>query len=199
MPKSYAIYTLRAQIRDIKPPVWRRIQVDGNITLRKLHHILQAAFGWTDSHLHDFEIDGRTYAMGDNDNMLDLFAEDPEMMDDRKARLHQLAYPGHRFLYRYDFGDDWYHDIQVEEVARTDHEPYSEAWIVAGERACPPEDNGGTHGYTEMLRVLSHEPNSDEAQELRTWAGDDFDAELFGRRAANATLLRMAWNTWCKK
>ncbi|MGF6754819.1 plasmid pRiA4b ORF-3 family protein [Paraburkholderia sp. GAS42] len=199
MPKSYAIYTLRAQIRDIKPPVWRRIQVDGNITLRKLHHILQAAFGWTDSHLHDFEIDGRTYAMGDNDNMLDLFAEDPEMMDDRKARLHQLAYPGNRFLYRYDFGDDWYHDIQVEEVARTDHEPYSEAWIVAGERACPPEDNGGTHGYTEMLRVLSHEPNSDEAQELRTWAGDNFDAELFDRRAANATLLRMAWNTWCKK
>jgi pRiA4b ORF-3-like protein len=78
MTKSYTIYTLHAQIRDIEPPVWRRIHVDGNITLRKLHHILQAAFGWTDSHLHDFEIDGRTYAMGDNDNMLDLFAEDPE-------------------------------------------------------------------------------------------------------------------------
>ncbi|MBK3746051.1 plasmid pRiA4b ORF-3 family protein, partial [Paraburkholderia aspalathi] len=73
MTKSYTIYTLHAQIRDIEPPVWRRIHVDGNITLRKLHHILQATFGWTDSHLHDFEIDGRTYAMGDNDNMLDLF------------------------------------------------------------------------------------------------------------------------------
>ncbi|MDH6147260.1 hypothetical protein OKW46_001182 [Paraburkholderia sp. WSM4179] len=54
--------------------------------------------------------------MGDNDNMLDLFAEDPEMLDDRKARLCRIAYPGHRFLYRYDFGDDWHHDIHVEEV-----------------------------------------------------------------------------------
>ncbi|MDR6208024.1 hypothetical protein QF025_006825 [Paraburkholderia graminis] len=91
MTKSYTIYTHHAQIRDIEPPVWRRIHVDGNITLRKLRHILQAAFGSTDSHLHDFEIDGRTYAMGDNDNMLDLFAEDPEMLDDRKARLYRFA------------------------------------------------------------------------------------------------------------
>jgi hypothetical protein len=199
MTRSYTIYTLHAQIRDIEPPVWRRIHVDGNITLRKLHHILQAAFGWTDSHLHDFEIDGRTYAMGDNDNMLDLFAEDPEMLDDRKARLYRLAYPGHRFLYRYDFGDDWHHDIHVEEVTQTDHEPHSEAWIGAGERACPPEDVGGTNGYAEMLRVLSVDPDGDEATRYRTWAGDDFDAELFDRRAANATLLRMAWNNWGKK
>jgi hypothetical protein len=132
MPNSYTIYTLHAQIRDIEPPVWRQIQVDGNITLRKLHHILQAAFGWTDSHLHDFEIDGRTYAMGDNDNMLELFAEDPEMLDDRKARLHRLAYPGHRFLYRYDFGDDWHHDIHVGEVTRTD--PLKAASIARGAR-----------------------------------------------------------------
>lgn len=199
MAKFYTIYTLHAQIRDIEAPVWRRIQVNGNATLRKLHHILQAAFGWTDSHLHNFEIDGRTYAMGDNDNMLDLFAEDPEMLDDRKARLHGLIYQEHRFLYRYDFGDDWHHDIHVEEVARTDREPHSEAWILAGQRACPPEDVGGTHGYEEMLRVLSQQPESDQAEEYRTWAGDDFDPELFDRRAANAALLRMAWNNWGKK
>ncbi|CAB3772647.1 plasmid pRiA4b ORF-3 family protein [Paraburkholderia humisilvae] len=199
MARSYTVYTLRAQLRDIEPPVWRRIRVDGNITLRKLHHILQAAFGWTDAHLHDFEVDGRTYAMGDNDNMLELFAEDPEMLDDRKARLHGLTYQGHRLLYRYDFGDDWHHDIHVEETARTDREPHSEAWILAGARACPPEDVGGTRGYEEMLRVLSREPDSEEAQEYRTWAGDDFDPELFDRRAANAALLRMAWNNWGKK
>lgn len=168
MAKSYTVYTLRAQLRDIEPPVWRRIRVDGNITLRKLHHILQAAFGGTDAHLHDFEVDGRTYAMGDNDNMLELFAEDPEMLDDRKVRLHGLTYQGHRFLYRYDFGDGWRHDVHVEEIARTDREPLGEAWILAGERACPPENVGGTHGYEEMLRVLSREPDSEQAQEYRT-------------------------------
>jgi hypothetical protein len=137
--------------------------------------------------------------MGDNDNMLDLFAEDPEMPDDRKARLYGLVYQGHRFLYRYDFGDDWHHDVHVEEVARTDREPHSEAWILAGQRACPPEDVGGTHGYEEMLRVLSQQPGSDEAEEYRTWAGDDFDPKLFDRRAANAALLRIAWNNWGRK
>ena len=81
----------------------------------------------------------------------------------------------------------------------TDREPYSEAWILAGQRACPPKDVGGTHGYEEMLRVLSQEPGSDEAQKYRTWAGDDFDPELFDRRAANAALLCMAWNDWVKK
>jgi hypothetical protein len=75
----------------------------------------------------------------------------------------------------------------VEEVNETDHEPHSEAWIGAGERACPPEDVGGTHGYAEMLRAPSLEPDSDEAKRYRTWPGDDFDAELFDRRAANST------------
>lgn len=51
----------------------------------------------------------------------------------------------------------------------------------AGGRACPPEDVGGTYGYAEMLRVLSPEPDSNEAKRYRTWAGDDFDAELFDR------------------
>jgi hypothetical protein len=199
MAKSYTIYTLHAQLRDIDPPIWRRIQVDGNITLRKLHHVLQAAFGWTDAHLHEFEVEGRTYAMGDNENVLDLFAEDPEMLDDRRAKLDRVAYSGQTFLYRYDFGDCWDHDIRIEEVKRIEHQPYGDAWVVAGARACPPEDAGGPHGYGEMLRVLADALRSDQAQEYRTWAGEDFDAELFDRRAANAALLRMAWNNWGKK
>ncbi|MGF6923398.1 plasmid pRiA4b ORF-3 family protein [Paraburkholderia sp. 40] len=133
-----------------------------------------------------------------NDNMLDLFAEDPEMTDDRNARLHRLIFQGARFLYRYDFGDGRHHDIHVEEAARIDQEPYSEAWVLAGQRACPPEDVGGTYGYDEMLRVLSQEPDSDEAHDYRTWAGEDFDPELFDRRAANAALLRMGRNGWVK-
>jgi hypothetical protein len=199
MAKSYTIYILHVQLRDINPPIWRRIQVDGNITLRKLHHVLQAAFGWTDAHLHEFEVEGRTYAMGDNENVLDLFAADPEMLDDRRAKLYRLSYSGQTFLYRYDFGDCWDHDIHVEEFKRTEHQPYSDAWVLAGARACPPEDAGGPHGYQEMLRVLTDQPRSERAQEYRTWAGEDFDAELFDRRAANAALLRMAWNNWGKK
>ncbi|XUW93358.1 plasmid pRiA4b ORF-3 family protein (plasmid) [Burkholderia sp. M6-3] len=71
-----------------------RLHVDGNITSRKLHHILQAAVAWTDLHLHDFEIDGRTYAVGDTDNMLDLLAEDPEMLDDPQGAVIPDCIPG---------------------------------------------------------------------------------------------------------
>jgi Plasmid pRiA4b ORF-3-like protein len=73
------------------------------------------------------------------------------------------------------------------------------AWVIAGERARPPEDVGGVSGYQEMLNVLASEPDSEEAEEHITWTGDDFDSELFDRRAANATLLRVAWNNWGKK
>lgn len=62
MAKSYRLFTLHAQIRDIDPPIWRRVQVDGGESLRKHHHILQAAFGWHDAHLHEFDIDGYAYA-----------------------------------------------------------------------------------------------------------------------------------------
>lgn len=61
MTKSCKIITLHVHIEDIKPSVWHRIVVDGDITLRLLHHILQAAFGWTDSHLHEFVIDDSSY------------------------------------------------------------------------------------------------------------------------------------------
>lgn len=89
--------------------------------------------------------------------------------------------------------------MSTEEVTQTDHEPHSEAWIGAGARACPPKDVDGTYGYAEMLRVPSLEPDSDEAKRYRTWVGDDFDAGLFDRWAANSTLLRMAWNKWGKR
>lgn len=52
MSSDPQIYQIKVTLRDSKPPIWRRILVPGNITLAKLHRILQAAMGWTDSHLH---------------------------------------------------------------------------------------------------------------------------------------------------
>jgi hypothetical protein len=113
--KSIRLYTLHAQIRDINPPIWRRIQIEGFDSLRRLHHTLQAALGWTDSHLHEFEIDDKTYAMFELDDELDSMDPD-NTFDDRKAKLEKAAYPGLRFVYKYDFADGWEHDIVVEKV-----------------------------------------------------------------------------------
>ena len=64
-PRSPAANLLKATLQDIRPAIWRRIRVASDLTLRELHHVLQIAFGWTDSHLHELEIDGKRYGMPD--------------------------------------------------------------------------------------------------------------------------------------
>ncbi|MDN7899127.1 plasmid pRiA4b ORF-3 family protein [Burkholderia cepacia] len=195
MAKSFQRFTLHVQLQHIEPPIWRRIEVEGTESLRKLHHILQTAFGWEDTHLHDFLIDGMTYAMFEVDDVLD-FADSGTSADDRKVRLQKVLKPGSRFLYRYDFGDGWDHAIVVEKVETIESEPWVAAQVIDGARACPPEDVGGPHGYEAFLSELCNDPNSEEADHYRNWVGPGFDAELFDLRAANATLLRMASNRW---
>lgn len=89
MAKSFQRFTLHVQLQHIDPPIWRRIEVEGTESLRKLHHILQAAFGWEDTHLHDFLIDGMAYAMFEVDDVLD-FADPGTSADDQKVRLQKV-------------------------------------------------------------------------------------------------------------
>jgi len=98
--------------------------MDGEVTLRGLHHVIRTAFGWTDAHLHEFVIEGQTYAMLDNENVLDTIEKISRIpQDDRKGKLQRLVYPGQIFTYGYDFGDGWTHVIKVEKI-----EPRSEKW-----------------------------------------------------------------------
>jgi Plasmid pRiA4b ORF-3-like protein len=115
MAKSFQRYTLHVQLLYIQPPVWRRITVEGPDSLRKLHHILQAAFGWEDTHLHDFLIDGKTYAQFDIEAGLE-FMDLTKTFDDRKTKLNKVLRPDSRIIYRYDFGDGWDHQIKVESI-----------------------------------------------------------------------------------
>lgn len=189
------LYTLRIELQpdEIHPLIWRRLEVDGRISLGKLHHFIQAAFGWTDAHLHHFMINGQEFGIPRPEDLL----QDPDVRDERKAFLNRLVDAGQSFVYCYDFGDDWRHLVIVEAV---DEEPNSDrhggAWVTDGARACPPEDVGGTPGYEHFLETLQSAPDSEEAQHLRNWAGGPFDPELFDRRAANAAILRMLWNRW---
>lgn len=198
MAKQPYVITLHVQIEDIAPPIWRRIEVDADITLRGLHHIIQAAFGWTSSHLHEFVLEGRTYSMLDNDGVRESLADTGrEAFDDRKTSLLRLSYPAQTFVYEYDFGDSWMHTVTVEKIEAVG-DKMGCANIIGGERACPPEDIGGPFGYEAFLEALSA-PDSEQAQELVAWMGEAYDAEAFDRRLANSALLRMGWNRWGKK
>lgn len=199
MAKQPQIITLLVEIDDITPAIWRRIEVDADITLRGLHHIIQAAFGWSSSHLHEFLLDGHTYAMLDNDGVLDSLEDtEQEAFDDRKAKLLRLLYPGQKFAYEYDFGDSWTHTIAVEKIEPVAYKMGC-ANIIDGQRACPPEDVGGPHGYENFLSVIQKSPRSQEAKDNLMWLGGPFAPDAFDKRLANSALLRMGWNGWGKK
>ncbi|MEP7181388.1 MAG: plasmid pRiA4b ORF-3 family protein [Betaproteobacteria bacterium] len=181
---------LKITLRDVEPQVWRRLVVAPDLTLAQLHDAIQSAFGWQDNHLHEFRVGDFRYGRPDYE---DGFPGDgPALGDERKAPL-ALALRGQRKLeYWYDFGDDWWHDIVVEAVLDADARAPAKA-LVAGERACPPEDCGGPPGFSDLLAAL-RDPAHPEHAELREWAGrydpDKFDLDRAARAVSRARRAR---------
>jgi hypothetical protein len=182
------IYQLKVTLRDSKPPIWRRIQVPGSITLLKLHRVLQVVMGWEDYHLHQYIVDGVYYGTRDPEFELPGM----EMENERGVKLYQIAPDvGSRFVYEYDFGDGWQHQIVVEKllppIAGNDGK-YPRC--IAGKRACPPEDVGGVWGYGDFLKVIRNPAHPDRDGMLE-WAGGDFDPEEFDLEDINNALKKV--------
>lgn len=187
------LYTLHIQLEplQINPPIWRRLRVTADCSLRKLHHFIQAAFGWHSEHLHEFEQDGVLYTRPESE-----LAPLPDgTRDDRKVKLRRvLGGTDQRLRYLYDFGDSWQHVIAVERI-----EPFesSGSWceVIDGARACPPENVGGVEGYAHFLQGLN-QPGTDDGNFAREWVGGGFDSDLFDLRAAHAAVQRIGNNFW---
>jgi hypothetical protein len=144
-----------------KPPVWRRLQLRADTRLDHLHEILVTAFGWQDHHMHCFTCGP------------DEFGEphpDLDFADERHVRLDELiGGVGDRLRYTYDFGDNWEHEILVEDLLDADPEIHYPA-LAAAKGACPPEDCGGPSGYANLKAILA-DPRHDEHQEMLDWLG----------------------------
>lgn len=166
------VYQLKATILDTKPPVWRRLLVADDTTLAGLHEVLQAAFGWWNCHLHEFEIDGVRYGIDDGEDW-----EPAE--DEQRAKLANLI--GHRssFLYVYDFGDYWRHRVEVEKVLPAQAGLAYPA-CTGGRRARPPEDCGGPWGFRDFLAAVA-DPDHEDHESMLEWVGGHFDPEAFDR------------------
>lgn len=171
---------IRVQLQYIEPPIWRRLRIRSSATLADLHDAIQAAMGWGDSHLHEFFIGGRRYGP--------LYEDAPEeLIDETTITLQALKLAkGTRFLYSYDFGDNWEHDIRVEKAEAVSAE-LLHPLCLDGARACPPEDCGGPPGYQELRAALA-DPRHPRHRELRRWVGKDWDAERFDLDAVNPAL-----------
>ena len=176
-----SIYQIKVTLKD-SPSIWRRIQAPGDISLSRLHAVLQIVMGWTNSHLHQFKAGGRYYGEPDPE-----FADMTEVIDERQVRLNQIA-PDVKagFVYEYDFGDSWEHELVVEKILPPEKgAPYPRC--TDGKCACPPEDVGGVWGYQDFLEAM-RDPNHPEHEDMVEWAGGEFDPEAIDLRGVNGAL-----------
>ena len=168
--------------------IWRRLQVARTIPMCCLHDAIQAVMGWTDSHLHQFEKDGKFWGAPEHYEHQD----DIEVIDESRVPLGKvLKAEGDSMVYVYDFGDNWRHEVVLEKILPAD-KVGAKPVCLAGERRCPPEDVGGPSGHAEFLDVI-FEPGHEEFEHYREWAGNPIHAEEFSIKAVNEILERMRW------
>jgi len=179
---------LHVELEEVTPAVWRRILVPTSVRLSMLADVLIAAMGWSNSHLHCFEIGDQRYGM--------QFDEYPEgEIDEKSVTILQALRNVKRFEFEYDFGDGWTHEVTVEEQLSSSL-GLKAAVCLDGENACPPDDCGGPGGYEQMLEALA-DPASDEHEDYLRWMGGvSFDRAAFDLLTANAALQKVRSRSW---
>lgn len=188
-PGHAAILNVTLRLENHK--VRRRLVVPLNKTFSGLHTIIQQAFGWKDYHLYDFTIYGNApntnekpiaKLVCDEESLYYSTGVEAKMVDD--VLLSEYLSSGRKVLYIYDFGDDWYHDIEVERII--DDYEVNYATCLDGEGNTPPEDVGGERGYEEYLHVLAN-PDHPEYDHMKSW-GESQSSLPFALNMVNVDL-----------
>ncbi len=183
--RTSVVYQIKVTLKGSKPPIWRRMQVTRTTTLAQLHQILQCVMGWEGYHLYRFDISGMEY--GDPS-----MVEEMEGEDARRVTLETLVRgEKDKFLYEYDFGDSWDHELLVEKVL-----PYEAGKrypvCLTGKRACPPEDCGGIWGYASFLEAIHSILKFfqvDNAGMLRMTSSARYFKDVVGSRRPNLIMV----------
>jgi hypothetical protein len=186
--ESNMAFQFKVQLADItKPPVWRRLVVADNTTFEDFHNLLQDAFGWDNYHLFNFSPTG----WGSKPEIAVPHDDDYEPVTDATTTELKDIFNtvGQKFTYIYDFGDDWKHKIELEEIHTNYHGQVPVC--LAGKGCCPPEDCGGVGGYEHLKQVLTN-PKHPEYKDMLSWLGlrkgSDWDVNEFNLNEVNEIL-----------
>ena len=187
VPRTVRRFQVRIELLNVKPTIWRRLLLPGNVTLDCVHSVLNGAMGWSDSHLHRFRT-GDDPGSSHFITQIDL-DEGEEGVLERDVRLDEvLAEEGDTLWYDYDFGDGWQHVVKVEAILPG---PPEDIELLAGGRACPPEDVGGTSGYEGVVRWVESgcatellPEQFENAEHAREWLPLDWRPATFDLEAA---------------
>ena len=179
------IATVRIELRDSNPVIWRQVEVPTSITLKVLHNVIQAAMGWLDYHLWEFTIGERRYGLPMDED----WGTEPRI-DAAKVRLREVLRPRRTTIdYLYDFGDSWEHRLTVTHIRAGDPD-LSYPRYIAGEHNAPPEDCGGIPGFYQMLDAAA-DPNHPDHAEAKEWL-DDYVLDTFDELPIKYALGRIA-------
>lgn len=196
-PAEALLLTVRVDIDEAKPPVWRRLALRGDMTAGDLHDVLQSVFGWEYAHLHRFWI-GPTKQIyrgpylstdEDEDDQFDILHRRGPVAHEDEVRLDQLlTAPADRLFYTYDFGDDWHHTIAVEHVrGATAADP--QATCLGGRNAGPVEDVGGLWAHNAL--VAAHRAGEQFPEPYDEWMPPGWDPAAFDVERTNSALRRL--------
>ena len=187
-PPPQVAFQLHVELQEVTPVVWRRILVPTSVRLSMLADVLIAAMGWSNSHLHCFEVADQRYGM--------QFDEYPEgEIDEKSVTVLQALRNVKRFEFEYDFGDGWTHEITVE-AQLSSSLGLKAAVCLEGENACPPDDCGGPGGYEQMLDALADPSNEEHEDYVRWMGGMSFDRTAFDLLTTNAALQKVRSRSW---
>jgi hypothetical protein len=179
------IATVRIELRNTDPVIWRQVEVPTSITLKVLHRIIQAVMGWLDYHLWEFTIDKRRYGLPTDED----WGTEPRT-DAAKVRLRDVLSPRNTSIdYLYDFGDCWEHRLTLTNIRSGDPALFYPRYI-AGERNAPPEDCGGIPGFYQTLDAAA-DPKHPNHAEAKRWL-DDYDPNLVDELPIKYALGRIA-------
>ena len=183
------IFQIKIDLHGSKPNITRTVLIPDTMNFADLHHVIQGAMGWYNSHLHQFDVNGLSIS---SKREFDDF-EDEDSLDGTKIKLSEYLREGSKIGYEYDFGDSWSHTLTVQKVLAPDSK-LTYPTCIKGKNACPPEDCGGIWGYAELLETLA-DPTHEEYEDMREWLGleddDVFDPTFFDLEEANDDIAGM--------
>jgi len=191
--KPVPIYQLKVWLQGISPMVWRRLLVRSDSTIADLHYTIQIAMGWSDVHLNRFHIHGQDFGVYHDGGL--SFTDNPE-----KVLLSAFGFrTRERFIYEYDFGDEWLHEVRIEKRLPLDPK-LTYPVCIDGKHAAPPEDFGGAQAYMQMRQELKYRSvfgdneidddfdDENDPEYERSEEDQPFDPDVFSRREVNARL-----------
>jgi hypothetical protein len=176
------VYQFKITLKGIRPPIWRRFQVKDGLSFAQLHQVIQYVMGWENCHLYAFQVGRLSIEPSDADGS----GFDEGLDVKREMVKEHITQEKQKVFYTYDFGDDWEHELVLEEIL----EPAEKGVYpicLTGKRNCPPEDSGGIFGMQDMEEILKN-PDHPAYEETMEWMGEDYDPEEFDLARINKVL-----------